>query len=346
MLSKLLTFTALSSGFATPDIVQGIHKNWSCALADMKPDEAVDAFYQLRNSVNEQTDYNVRDFERLAVIDGDALVKSAKDECAKLKDLEKPKCDDLGADAMPGECQKQLNDGTITPILGGYGCWGTFPTQAELNAEGASSYYRLVAHARGKPKDKLDGYIRDLVQAYKCIMEENIAQGEGPCTPWEETFTHAYQPVASGPTITTWTLSCITNGANSCNKKACLVETLFAARFSLWTHEQMNSVGGSQMPNDDTTYFHATAAYNDNNDFDGVNAQFVNTDAACPTTGTVIHVYCCGEYPYRNRVHSATNTDQCCKGVVYNTSTDTCCGDPENMGSTGTLLALPGTCPP
>merc|ERR1711907_540450 len=118
-------------------------------------------------------------------------------ECAKLKDLEKPKCDDLGADAMPGECQKQLNDGTITPILGGYGCWGTFPTQEELNVEGHAAFYRLVEHGRGKPKDELDRYIRDLTQSYKCIMEESIAQNEGECVPWTEQYMLAFQPLVS-----------------------------------------------------------------------------------------------------------------------------------------------------
>merc|ERR1712022_29727 len=144
-------------------------------------------------------------------------------------------------------------------------------------------------------------------------MEEYILEtnGAATCDPWAELYMPLQPPAYSQNSIQGWMAQCegmSVNGATSCNVKACLVETLFAARYVAWTYTVMNANNGYQVPNDDTTYFHATAAWNDQKTYSGSNPQFENTEANCPVTGTVAHVYCCGEYPFRQRVHSSTST--------------------------------------
>ena len=353
MLSKLLTTTALGSvlsqsgvdHFNQADQKFGeLYKSYACQLANMTPEDASNYHNDwVQDLIDHEHIDNVRNPDRFEPIAGETLVASAARECERVTNL--PTCDG-DADDAPGSNCRQLNQLILSGLMGGYGCWGNFPASADIIANGFSAYSSIVANGRGPPKDDLDRAARDLTQSYKCIMEEYILETGNSCNPWEEIYTPTIPPPFSAGGIAGWTAQCELNhgtvgGPSSCKVKACLVETLFTAKYIAWSYDIMNANGGQPVPNDDTTYWHAGAAWNIQSPYSGTpGQQFENTAANCPTSGPVVHVYCCGAYPFRQRLHSATSTDQCCNGDVYNDTTHKCCGDDYWMGDVGTVETI------
>lgn len=273
----------------------------------------------------------------------DQIWDFVNEQCNALSPL--PGCDELGDDdtPAPGQNCRMVQINLMIGILGGYGCWGNFPEFSSANSQ--ASHNTLVANGRGPPKDDLDRAARDLTQSYKCIMEEYLLETGNTCTPWEETYAVDASAAGDVDGLTTALFQCdALFSVNSCNAKACMVEVLFVARYAAWASKYIG-----WPPNDDTTFYHSTSfnvAYA-NQVYSGTTGRgdFVNNDVNCPTTGPVTHVYCCGEYPYRQRLHSAISTDQCCDRVVYNDSTHKCCGDPHFIGGdSGVITPINDAC--
>lgn len=196
-------------------------------------------------------------------------------------------------------------------ILNNYGCWCYFE---ENHGKG-----------RGKPRDELDKYCKQLQQGYTCIIMDQEAAGD-PCVPWEIPYNSSSGIAGILPMIddiANLEKECNEkNEENSCARKTCKVETMFLVNFYRFTFA--GGINGSgQVYNMELRHDNP---FGDN---------FVSNDITCPIhhpqgVGDTDEA-CCGEYPFRVPYHHKVGLRECCDQnniqTIFLSAMFDCCPD-------------------
>lgn len=238
---------------------------------------------------------------------GEQILETAEEMCGCPED-------------QPGCHANAVNPIITMAISGGYGCWCTL-----------GSTTHGVLSGKGKPKDIMDGYCRELTESYKCIIEEYMEETGQLCEPWNEPYTPQLISMSSERDVSQVQHECAQlESPNSCKVKACTVEVLFVYRY--FTFYMMNSAFSAIIPLKHAEGF--------------LQGSFELNDANCPVVRNpgVVHKYCCGEYPYRYRKYSSVATTECCGDDEYDTQVDQCCNDEFKYGWDAVLKTVGAAC--
>lgn len=212
-----------------------------------------------------------------------------------------------------------------------YGCWCFFEEMPIMTGQ------KKPFRPKGKPVDTLDGYCKQLTEAYECISQEYIFDKNGDiCDPrfadsglkddswWIDINYNLYGDKLTNSELKTACLN-LNGGMDTCEVYTCMVEATFLMRF--WDKSE-------HFLNDDdfNKYGMAWDTYGENVDYNG---QFYDYDIhtfdpniECVTTATGGgEKSCCGDYPNRALFRPNGGAVECCAGKTYSPTFHSCCKD-------------------
>lgn len=214
-----------------------------------------------------------------------------------------------------------------------YGCWCFFEEMPIMT--GKNKPFK----PKGKPVDKLDGYCKQLTEAYECVAEDYQFDRNGDIcdvrnTPkllsekwWVDLNYNLFTEISD----TDLKQSCLNlnNGIDSCEVYVCMIEASFLIKF--WDKSE-------NFLNDEDYKKYGTAwdTYGENIDYEGNFYDYENLHTFNPEEGCIVgnggteEKSCCGEYPNRAIFRPKGGMVGCCNGQTYNSMMHSCCDNSGN----------------
>jgi len=219
-----------------------------------------------------------------------------------------------------------------------YGCWCFFEEMPIMTGQ------KKPFKPRGKPVDKLDGYCKELNEAYDCIGTDAAVDKQGnQCEAryadsnlsdnwWVDIGFNLNEGPLPADQLRA---ACkrLNDGFETCEMYACMVEATFLMRFWDKNEDFFND-------EDFNRYGKAWDTYGENIDYEGnfydYDGYVFDPDVECQTSGTGgLERECCGDYPKRFFYRPRDGAVGCCNGVTFDTMFHECCRDDDGTTYVG-----------